>query len=322
MFDHEITNRIAAVARESDIEPISLLAVAEVESGGIATVLVNGRQEPLIRFEGHYFDRRLSAGKQRTARREGLSSPVAGAVHNPPTQAARWALLQHAAAIDHEAAYESTSWGLGQVMGAHWHALGYADVDALVAEVRGSVEGQIRLMLHYIDHFGLAGALDAHDWVTFARHYNGPAYRRYRYDEKIAHAWSLYHDRLTGSGNRSDPLRRPKTTTHAFGRGARGDAVRQLQRSLTALGYPLAPDGRFGPATGHMLRCFQHDSGLVEDGLAGPLTMKAIDRRLPSAGPDTKRMVSILGWIRRFLWVARRFFRARPRDGGKAMDKR
>ena len=67
MFDHEITNRIAAVARESEIEPISLLAVAEVESGGIATVLVNGRQEPLIRFEGHYFDRRLSAGKQRTA---------------------------------------------------------------------------------------------------------------------------------------------------------------------------------------------------------------------------------------------------------------
>lgn len=110
MFDDTTMRRIAAVALDNGIEPAALLAVAEVESGGVATVMIDGRPEPLIRFEGHYFDRRLSGDRQRTARAKGLSSPVVGAVRNPPTQTARWALFAAAAAIDREAACESVSW--------------------------------------------------------------------------------------------------------------------------------------------------------------------------------------------------------------------
>src|SRR5262245_64051693 len=114
MFTPKTISEIAAVAEEFGIEPAGLLAVAEVESGGKAFAMVGGRQEPLIRFEGHYFDRRLTPVQRETARKENLASPLAGAVVNPRTQAARWNLVARAAVIDRKAAYESVSWGLGQ----------------------------------------------------------------------------------------------------------------------------------------------------------------------------------------------------------------
>lgn len=194
MFAHDVIREISAAAGRLDIEPAALLAVAEVESGGKAYALVDGRREPLIRFEGHYFDRRLSSGKRRQARAQGLSSPTAGAIANPRSQAARWAMLSRAAAIDRKAAYESVSWGLGQVMGAHWAWLGYGDIDALVAEARSGPAGQARLMARFIEKAGLAGALRAHDWKAFARGYNGPGYRRFRYDDRIESAYRRYRD--------------------------------------------------------------------------------------------------------------------------------
>ena len=194
MFTREIICDIAAVARTFGIETEALLAVADVESGGHAYARVDGRNEPLIRFEGHYFDRRLSAANQAKARKLGLSAPAAGAVANPRSQEARWRLLERAVAIERKAAYESVSWGLGQVMGAHWAWLGYADVDALVAEARSGVGGQVRLMARYIGKAGLAPSLRDRDWAAFARGYNGPNYWQTGYHTKIAAAYQRYRN--------------------------------------------------------------------------------------------------------------------------------
>ncbi len=60
MFDSKTIREIGETAARLDLQPAALLAVADVESGGKAFARVNGRNEPLIRFEGHYFDRRLS----------------------------------------------------------------------------------------------------------------------------------------------------------------------------------------------------------------------------------------------------------------------
>ena len=152
--------------------------------------MIAGRPQPLIRFEGHYFDGRLSTANRIRARAEGLASPVAGSVANPKTQAGRWTLLAKARAIDAKAANESASWGIGQVMGAHWAWLDYASVDALVAEAGGGVSGQIRLMARYVDKAGLAPTLRGLDWEAFARGYNGPQYKRFGYHVKIAAAYA------------------------------------------------------------------------------------------------------------------------------------
>lgn len=198
-FSTETIDEIASAARTLGVDPAALLAVAEVESGGKAFALVAGRREPLIRFEGHYFDRRLSAQKRQQARTRGLASPTAGAIANPATQAARWRLLARAAALDHKAAHESVSWGIAQVMGAHWQWLGYADIDALVAEARSGVAGQIRLMMRYIEKSGLTAAMNRRDWEGFARGYNGPDYKRGRYDTKLAAAYEKYRARYGGN---------------------------------------------------------------------------------------------------------------------------
>jgi len=192
MFSREIIEEITSAAKALGIEPAALLAIAEVESGGSAYARIDGRDEPLIRFEGHYFDRRLSAEKQAKARALGLSAPVAGAVPNPRTQEARWRMLARAEKIDRKAAYESVSWGLGQVMGAHWAWLGYADVETLAAEARAGAAGQVRLMARYIDKAGLTSSLRDHDWTAFARGYNGPDYRKNAYHTRLAAAYERY----------------------------------------------------------------------------------------------------------------------------------
>ena len=285
MTDSALMQDIRTVAGELKVEAAALAAIAEIESGLVAHALIDGRAEPLIRFEGHYFDRRLTGAAQAQARRQGLASPQAGAVKNPASQAARWRLLAAAAAIDRKAAYESTSWGIGQVMGAHWAWLGYRDVDALVAEARGGLRGQLRLMARYIDKAGLVPALRGHDWATFARGYNGPLYRANDYDGKLARAYRRHAG--TGTAAASPKLLR---------RGARGDEVMALQTALTARGYPLAADSIFGPATEAAVKAFQRRAGLAVDGIAGPLTLAALGRGGTTAGASGW-WAALLAWL-------------------------
>ena len=291
MFTTETGKEIAAVAAEFRIEPAALLAVAEIESGGNAYALVEGRREPLIRFEGHYFDRRLAGDKQKRARRAGLSSPEAGAIANPPGQAARWRLLEQAAVIDRKAAFESVSWGLGQVMGAHWAWLGFASVEALVAEARSGAAGQARLMARYIVKAGLREALAARDWAGFARGYNGPGYRRNSYDKKLAAAYGKY---AGGAG-----LPAPSSAISAMRRGDSGPAVADLQSALSAAGYPLVVDGRFGRMTEIAVRKFQETANLSVDGIVGSRTRSALRSRLSFAGRLR------LWWKRIHAWLIR-----------------
>jgi hypothetical protein len=291
MFTQDAMREIGAVAAEFGLEQTVLLAVAEVESGGAAFAMVEGRKEPLIRFEGHYFDRRLGEAGRAIARAAGLSSPQAGGVKNPASQKARWAMLERAAAIDRKAAYESTSWGVGQVMGAHWAWLDFSTIDAFVAEARRGVGGQARLMAHYIVKAGLAPHLRKRDWAAFARGYNGPAYARYGYDAKLAAA---YRRRAAGGKAPAGPA-----GSAVLKEGAKGDAVRDLQGLLAALGYPLAADGVFGAATRRAVVAFQKDAGLTADGIAGPATFAAIREAMPLGARPAGLWGTLLSWLAR-----------------------
>ena len=267
MFSRQTAAEIEKAAKEFGLEPAALLAIAEIESAGQVFAKVDGRNEPLIRFEGHYFDRRLTGDQQERARAAGLASPNAGDIANPRGQAARWQLLGQAAAIDHRAAYESTSWGLGQVMGAHWQWLGFADVDALVTEARSGAAGQARLMARYLDKAGLTDPLNGHDWEAVGHGYNGPGFRKNNYHVKLAEA---YRRQIEG----------PAPGDLTMNVGSRGELVTELQEALVALGYPVDTDGIFGPGTGAAVKKFQADHGLAADGIAGERTQAAIRKAL------------------------------------------
>ncbi len=290
-FSHDTRSAIARVARDYGIEPAALMAVADVESGGRAFTYIGGRKEPLIRFEGHYFDRLVDDGQRDAARRNGLASPKAGAVRNPRAQADRWAMLDRAARIDRAAALQSVSWGVGQVMGAHWKQLGFASVEALAREARSGVEGQVRLMVRFIRANRLLPYVHARDWAGFARRYNGPAFARNRYDTRLASAYDR-HREATPSPVPSVPPRR----TGPLKRGMRGQAVRDLQRMLTAAGHPLTVDGVFGPLTEDRLMAFQRARGLAVDGVYGPLSAAALANAVP-AGRSLWRWLRVV-WRR------------------------
>lgn len=269
---------VARVAKRLAVPAPALEAVIEAESGGRVFALVNGRKEPLIRWEGHYFDDRLTGEKQAKARSLGLAHPRAGAVKNPRSQARRWAMLENAMLIDERAALESCSWGVGQVMGAHWRRLGFDSVQAMVRHARSGFEGQLDLMIRYIKTFGLVDELQRLDFAGFARGYNGPAHNAY--DRKMR----TIYERLTGEAPRP-------AGAGMLRMGSKGARVRDLQALLTRAGYPVKVDGDFGPVTKQAVMDFQRDNGLTVDGIAGPETMSALSsyRVSPDEQPGRQR---------------------------------
>ena len=273
MFDSEKnsvdTATIAAAedhAARLKIETAALLAVAEVEAAGHVYAVVNGRNEPLIRWEGHYFDKRLKGIARDQARAKGLAHPKAGKVKNPKDQAGRWKILRAAMAIDRQAALESISGGVGQVMLAHWKTLKYASVDAMFDRMREDAAGQVETMVRYIVEFGLVDELQRRDFTAFARGYNGAGFRKNAYHTKMASAYA----RISGNPPTS-------AATGMLRMGSRGARVRELQALLTRAGHPVKVDGDFGPTTRDAVKAFQRRQKIKVDGVAGPETVRRLE---------------------------------------------
>ena len=181
-------------------------------------------------------------------------------------------------------------------MGAHWAWLGYPDVETFVDTARRDLAGQLEIMLRYIEKSGLVAALNRRDWVAFARAYNGPAYARNRYDRKLAAA----HARHAAAGQTGGGDAHP--TGKVLRRGARGAPVRDLQLALRALGYPVATDGIFGAGTAAAVKKFQADRNLAADGIAGRMTMAALESGLKPGsslrGGRASFAGRLLAWLR------------------------
>jgi hypothetical protein len=260
MFSNEVRDLIDDEAKRLKVSPAALLTVIEVESAGVSLWSVGRDMLPPIRFEGHYFHRLLSPKKRKAAVRLGLAHRKAGRVKNPRSYKARYALFERAMQIDPDAAIQSISMGIGQVMGAHWKALGYQSPQHMWADVCGSVAGQVRAMILFIEKNNLVRHLKSLSWHKFARAYNGKAYRKNRYARKMAAAYAR-HSR--GEAHAND------------------NAVREWQGQIAALGYNMPINGRpKARLTKEAVIAFQKDHGLVADGIVGPMTMEAIEDAL------------------------------------------
>ncbi|WP_348649047.1 N-acetylmuramidase domain-containing protein [Rhizobium leguminosarum] len=275
MFDETARRRISELGDSIGVDAATLLAVAEVESAGRAFDTVDGKEMPLIRWEGHYFYRLLPLSLKKTALTKGLAHPNPGGVPNPKSQQARYNLLERAKQVNEVAALSSCSWGLGQVMGAHWSWLGYATVQELVSEACSGIVGQVQLMSRFIARSKLTDELRNRDWAGFARQYNGPSYKKMNYDTKMAVAYGRYR---TSSSNANVGLVTDEDSPTVLRVGTSGADVSQLQEKLRKLGYTVNVDGDFGPATKQAVVEFQMDHDLEADGIAGPLTWSIVER--------------------------------------------
>ncbi|MFI5758898.1 peptidoglycan-binding protein [Streptomyces sp. NPDC051569] len=72
------------------------------------------------------------------------------------------------------------------------------------------------------------------------------------------------------------PVKRTVAQPRDLREGARGEAVKVLQRQLISLGYRLKAEGIFGPVTDRDVRDFQRTHHLTPDGVVGPRTRAAL----------------------------------------------
>lgn len=235
---------VASAVARLDIEPAALWAVVRVETRGVGFLR---DRRPQILFERHVFHRQTGGAFDGTAPE--ISSATAGGYG--AFGGHQYERLAAAIALHRPAALRSASWGLGQIMGFHAEALGYADAEAMVREMVASEDGQLRAMAAFVATAGLDRALRRRDWTSFARGYNGADFARNRYDEKLA----VQYQALAESG--VPDLR-----------------VRTAQVYLTYRGIDPGPvDGLPGDRTRKALEHFQQADGLPVTGDLDDVTL-------------------------------------------------
>lgn len=172
----------------------SVKAVNQVESRGEG-FLSNCR--PVILFERHVMRRQLLAHGMDEFSVGSLSAARPALVNIKPGGylggTAEHQRLAQAKQIHDEAALESASWGLFQIMGYHWQRLGYLDAQHFADTMALSESAQLDAFVSFIEADpALHKALKARSWKQFARIYNGPAYAKNLYDVKLARAYAQF----------------------------------------------------------------------------------------------------------------------------------
>lgn len=245
---------ISAAARDIGCDEAAIRAVIDVESRG--GFLADKR--PKILFERHHFHRHTN-GRFSAAHPDISSSKGGGYKGN----AAEYDRLGRAVELDREAALKSASWGAFQIMGSNHKAAGFANVESFCKAMCEGEDDHLRAFVKFVKANRLDDELCRRDWEGFARGYNGPNFRKFRYSEKLEAAY-LVHSTVTPRTDAS-----PRRTLKM---GDEGDDVEWLQERLKV--DPV--DGDFGPATKLAVMEFQAKRGLKVDGVAGAATLGAL----------------------------------------------
>lgn len=174
------------------VDPAALHAVADVETSGQG-FLPDGR--PKILFEGWVFWNQL--------RKRGINPSPISAAH-PTVCFSEWttkyylggareyARLLEARNIHRDAANESASWGLFQLMGYNYATSGYVSVTEMITAFANE-QAHLDSICRWMMQNGLARHLAQHDWPNFARGYNGPG------------VWAQYATKLEAAYARRAP---------------------------------------------------------------------------------------------------------------------
>lgn len=228
-----------------DVDAATLWTVLTVETAGFGFL---PSRRPSILFERHVFHR-LTGGRFDEANPL-VSSPIAGGYAGGASEYLR---LNGAAMLDADAALQSTSWGIGQVIGCHFAELGFSSVQQMVEAMVRDEDDQLAAMARFIDDEGIVAALRARKWRTFARWYNGRGFARHQYDVKLAAAFTRLQAALPDLD------------------------VRGAQAALRYLGFsPGVIDGILGPRTRAAVVAFQRKRRMAMTGNLDELTMEVL----------------------------------------------
>lgn len=163
----------------------SLWSILRVETNGFGFF---ADRRPKILFERHIFHGRT--GGRFDASASDLSNRQPGGYARGADEYTR---LKRAMLLDHTAALESASWGLGQVMGFNAVKIGYASVDAMVAAFAADEASQLMGCVQFILKTpALKAAYQGRQWDRVAFFYNGKSYAINAYDTKLESAYGTF----------------------------------------------------------------------------------------------------------------------------------
>ena len=249
-------------------------AVVDVEAAGRGFDNLN---RPKMLFEPHIFYRELGPGPLRDkAVARGLAYQRWKPGAYPKDSYPR---LEEAMTLHYNAALRSASWGLGQTMGFNHEPCGFITVHDMVLDYMKSEGNQLGGMIRFIVASNLDRHLRNHDWASFARGYNGPAYAANGYHTKLAKRYAFW------AGIPDTPLdvdlggeveiQKPDRPLLVY--GSKGEDVRYLQELLRSKGYSVDVDGFFGSDTEDDVIDFQFANDLESDGKVGSVTWTKLE---------------------------------------------
>lgn len=246
------SNGFSAIANNAGVQTPEIWTVLTVETSGCGYL---PDRRPQILFERHIFHR-LTNGEFDDG---DISDPSPGGYGARGSH--QYDRLAVAIGEDRNAALQSASWGIGQIMGMNYTLAGFQSVEDMVAAMSASEDQQLAAVVSFLVGKKLDGPLQAHDWQSFALGYNGPNYKINQYDTKLAAAFQKY-----SVGGLPDL------------------DVRAAQLYLTYLGYqPGRVDGVAGQLTLTALSTFQTDHGLAISNTIDAACMAQISSALQSA---------------------------------------
>lgn len=170
----------------------TIKAVKEVESGS-KSFFAYGL--PAILFEGHIFFQQLLKDKIDPAKYIKGNEDI---IYKTWTKEFykggldEYVRLERARAIHDNAALNSASYGMFQIMGNNHVACGFSSVTSYVESVAKGEKEQLTAFVNFIKNNNLATYLKNLDWAGFAKRYNGPSYATNKYDEKLAVAYKKH----------------------------------------------------------------------------------------------------------------------------------
>ena len=186
-------NDYTAAARLLKCNVAAIKTVAEVESRGDG-FLSDGRVKVL--FEGHHFYKYTKGAyaashpsicfskwtKEFYAK--GATAYIRGA--------GEFARLEMAMALNRTAALLSASFGKFQIMGFNFAICGFVTVEDFFTAMQRSEGEHLNAFCNYIKGNCLDDELRSQQWDKFACRYNGPEYKKNRYDASLAAAYLKY----------------------------------------------------------------------------------------------------------------------------------
>ena len=193
---NKIDNNIINIAKKINIEPALLQCVIETETGSVGA-FIKDTTKPTILFEGHVFYKRLKEYGLNpdlyinTNTKDILYKTWTKQYYK--TGLKEWKRLERARQIHRDAANESASWGLAQIMGFNYKMCNCTDINEFVHKMSESKESQLELFAYFIyNNKNMYNALKNKNWSGFAKLYNGPGYASNSYDKKLQQNYNKY----------------------------------------------------------------------------------------------------------------------------------